>query len=239
MAVRDVILNARDPAKLLFTDLPKACACDPIGADVASNKSVQLFVQRVKAALDELRASWPELQERLRRQLREAFDLADSFHQSRMVLAGRAQRILLTVTEPKLRAFCLRLMDDKLPESEWLESLGSFLALKPPSKWHDADEEVFNSELAQTAARFRHVESIVFALSKSSGDAIGIRLAMTKADGVEHVQVVHSTADEERQLREMEAQFAALLADAGRLGLAAASRAIWAKLDKGDKPRNE
>jgi len=239
LAVRDVILNAQDPAKLLFSDLPKACSCDPIGGEASANKLVQLFVQRVKAALDELRASWPELQERLRKQLREAFDLVNSFHQSRMMLAARAQRILLTITDPKLRAFCLRLMDDKLPESEWLESLGSFLALKPPSKWHDAEEGVFNSELAQTAARFRHVESIVFGLGKSSGNAIGIRLAITKADGAEHVQVVHFTPDEERQLREMEAQFTVLLANGGRLGLAAASRAIWAKLDKGDKTRNE
>jgi hypothetical protein len=239
LAVRDTILDARDPARLLFTDLPKACACDPIGVGATAKKAVQRFVQALKAALDELRASWPELQERLRRQLREAFDLVDSFHQSRTDLATRAQRILLTIAEPKLRAFCLRLVDDKLPEPEWLESLGSYLALKPPSKWHDAEEDVFNNELAQLAARFHRVESILFGVTKSPDSAIGIRLAITKADGVEHVQVVHSTQDEERRLRDLEAQFAGLLANGGRLGLAAVSRAIWAKLEKGDKARNE
>ena len=44
----------------------------------------------------------------------------------------------------KFKAFCLRLMDVALSESDWLESIGSHLALKPPSKWHDAEEDLFN-----------------------------------------------------------------------------------------------
>ena len=237
LAVRDAILAAREPSRLLFNDLPKACGFEPFSASAAPSKDVQTFIRGLKSALDELRAAFPELQERLRKMLREAFDLPGAFQQFRAALARRAEQVVLGVNEPKLRAFCLRLMDDNLPESEWLESLGSFLALKPPAKWHDAEEDLFAQELGPLASRFHRVESIVFGDGKPSRNGIGIRLAITQANGTEHEQVIHFAADEEHQLRELQAQFEALLTKNKRLGLAAASRAIWSKLEKVEKTK--
>jgi hypothetical protein len=239
ISVRDAILNAREPARLLFTDLPKACGYEPFPADTTAIKPVHVFVKTLKAALDDLRAAYPELQERLRRKLLEAFDLPGSFQQFRTVLAARAEQILLSVTEPNLRAFCLRLLDDNLPESDWLESLGSYLALKPPSKWHDAEEDAFNSELAQLAAKFHRVESIMFAGGKSPKNTVGVRLSITQANGKEHAQVFYFSADEEHQLRDVQEQFEALLTEDRRLGLVAASRAIWTALEKKGQQENE
>lgn len=236
LAVRDVILNAREPTKLLFTELPKACGFQPILSDATASTALQAFVKTVKSALDELRAAFPELEGRLRSQLRSAFDLPGTFQQFRTALAARSERIMLAVTEPKLRAFCLRLMDDKLPEAEWLESIGSYLALKPPSTWHDAEEDLFNQELVQCSTRFHRVEGIAFAAGKSSTTAVGVRLAITQANGVEHEQVVHFTPNEEDQLRDLQTQFETLLTRDKRLGLVAASRAIWANLVKEGKP---
>jgi hypothetical protein len=237
-AVRDTILAAREPSKLLFTDLPKACGFESFPANVAASKEVQAFIRGLKAALDELRAAFPELQERLRKMLREAFDLPGSFQQFRTALARRAEQVVLGVNEPKLRAFCLRLMDDNLPESEWLESQGSFLALKPPAKWHDAEEDLFVQELSPLATRFHRVESIVFVGGKPSKSGVGIRLAITQANGTEHEQVIHFAADEEGRLRELQDQFEVLLTKDKRLGLAAVSRAIWSKLEKIEKTKS-
>jgi hypothetical protein len=235
LAVRDAILVAREPSRLLFNDLPKACGFDPFSTSATASKEVSAFIRSLKAALDELRAAFPELQERLRKLLREAFELPGAFQQFRTALARRAEQVVLGVNEPKLRAFCLRLMDDNLPESEWLESLGSFLALKPPAKWHDAEEDLFTQELGPLATRFHRVESIVFVHGKPSEGGVGIRLAITQANGTEYEQVIHFTADEESQLRELQSQFESLLTKDKRLGLAAASRAIWAKLEKAEK----
>ena len=237
LAVRDAILAAREPSKLLFNELPKACGFEPFPANAAASKEVQAFIRGLKTALDELRAAFPELQERLRKLLREAFDLPGSFQQFRSALARRAEQVVLGVNEPKLRAFCLRLMDDNLPESEWLESLGSFLALKPPAKWHDAEDDLFAQELAPLATRFHRVESIVFVDGKTAKTGIGIRLAITQANGTEHEQVIHVAADEETRLRELQTEFEVLLTKDKRLGLAAASRAIWSKLEKVEKAK--
>ena len=232
LTVRDTILNAREPARLLFSDLPKACGFEAIGADASATKATLAFVKTLKTALDDLRTAFPEMQERMRDRLREAFDLPGTFQQFRSALAGRSEQVLIGVAEAKLRAFCLRLIDDNLPESDWLESIGSYLALKPPSKWHDAEESLFNNDLATWALRFQHVESIVFAAGKSPRNSVGVRLAITQANGVEHEQVLHYTADEEHRMKELQRQFEGLLSKEGRLGLAAASRAILTNFEK-------
>ena len=237
LAVRDTILNAREPVKLVFIELPNACGFEPIRAEVSTKETVPAFVKTLQVALDDLKMTFPELQERLRKELRSAFNLPGTFQQFRTVLSARSKQMLLTVTEPKLRAFCLRLMDDGLPESDWLESIASYLALKPPSKWHDMEEEVFSHELAQCAAKFHRVESIAFAGSKSLKDSIGVRLAVTQADGVEREQVVHYAANEEDRLQDLQRQFEGLLTKDKRLGLVAASRVIQANLGQAEETK--
>lgn len=237
--VRDTILNAREPLKLLFTDLPRACGYEPFLAEDAISKTVQLFIKSLRAALDELRAAYPLLLERLKKSLREALDFPGIFPQFRTSLAERAEQVALGVTEPRLKAFCFRLSDDNLPETEWIESLGTYLAHKPPSKWQDSDEEAFYQELSKIVTRFNHTESIVFANGKPLKHGVGIRLAITQANGTEHEQVVHFTADEEHQVHKLQSEFAALLTRNNRLGLVAASRALWVALEKEGKVKGE
>jgi hypothetical protein len=237
LGVRQAILQAREPAKLLFNDLPTACGFEPIGAGLPTGKPIKLFVSTLRQALNELRIAFPELQDRLRGMLQASFNLSGSFHECRVGLVQRAQRISLTVTEPRFKAFCLRLMDDALPESDWLESIGSHLALKPPSKWHDNEEELFNAEITQVADLFHRVESIAFNGKNGTKDQSAIRVAITLATGAEHQQVIHFSAKEEHLMDDLQGRFADLLARNERLGLAAASRAIWASFESARKEK--
>ena len=239
LCARDAILKAREPARLLFSDLPAACGFQPFAPNAAPSKATLAFVKTLKEALDNLRAAFPEMEDRLRARLRAAFDLPGTFQQFRAALAARSEQVLVGIAEPKLRAFCLRLIDDNLPESDWLESLGSYLALKPPSKWNDAEEDLFNNELAACAIRFHHVESIVFAAGKSPRNSVGVRLAVTQANGIEHEQVLHYTLEEEYRMKDLQRQFEGLLKNEGRLGLAAASRAILTSFEGKEKRHYE
>lgn len=238
VAVRQAILEAREPSRLLFTELPVACGFDPIEAKSASGAPVKSFVKILKSTLDELRGAYPELQDRLRKELREHFALMGSIGEYRAALSERAHRVCVAASEPKFKAFCLRLIDEALAESDWLESVGSHLALKPPSRWQDADEDLFDSELAHIAGLFKRVESLVFSGKDAGRSEKAIRLAVTLATGVEHQQVIHFNAQEERQMTEMQQRFAEILSEDERLGLAAASRAIWARLEPVEK-RND
>ncbi len=238
LAVRQAILEAREPSRLLFADLPKACGFEAIEAKPNSSGPVKEFVKALKLALDELRGAFPELQDRLRKGLREHFDLGDSFLEYRAALTERAQRVGLTATEMKFKAFCLRLMDEALSESDWLESIGSHLALKPPSKWHDAEEDLFNTELTHLAGLFKRVESLIFTGAEGKQSQSAVRVAVTLATGAEHQQVIHFSADEEKRMNALQRKIADILSEDERLGLAAASRAIWARFESAEKKQD-
>jgi hypothetical protein len=238
LSVRDTILNAREPTKLVFEDLPNACGFEPVSTREGGT-AVKPFVRALKTALDELRAAYPELIERLRVRVKQEFMQPGSLNQFRTLLASRVEYVLLSVSEPKLRAFCLRLLDDNLPELDWLESLGSYLALRPPSKWHDTEEDAFNEALPRLTSQFHRVESILFSSKGAPENATGVRIAVTQSSGIEQEQVVHFTSDEGQRVFELERQFENLLASDKRLALAAASRAIWKSLQNGGESRDE
>jgi hypothetical protein len=120
------------------------------------------------------------------------------------------------------------LFDGGLSESEWLSSAGSVLALRPPDKWKDEDEDTFDRELENMAGRFKRAESAAFARGDDRGQ--GIRVAITKADGTERQEVVHVDAGEEKQLLQLQDQIVLVIKKNQRLGLAAASQAIWSLL---------
>ena len=70
-------------------------------------------------------------------------------------------------------------------------------------------------------------------LSYNSGNiktVNAIRIAVTQLDGTEKHEVIHFERDEERLIKDLQEEIASLICKNKKLGLAAASRAIWAQL---------
>jgi hypothetical protein len=99
-SVRDALVTAREPASLLFRDLPKACGIEPFVAEVPTDEErARLFVETLRAALDDLRAAYPRLLERVRDRL--ARRLSDGHVQlDRADIAKRALQVALAAREP-------------------------------------------------------------------------------------------------------------------------------------------
>jgi hypothetical protein len=238
LAVRDVILGAREPVLMLFHDLPVACGFQKfeVGAAIPS-KEAQNFVSSLKVSLDEMRIAFQDLQRRMISSISHEFGYDEqSLKLNREDLGERAGQLVLYVTESKLKAFAFRLFDDALPEPEWLESIGSFLALRPPNKWKDEEEDTFARELSIITGRFKRAESLGF--SNKSGNKKSknaIRVAITQFDGSERQEVFHFDKDEERSLKELQDEISALIVRNKKLGVAAASRAIWSQLKTGEE----
>ena len=236
LAVRAALVKAREPATLLFHELPKACGVNEISVDAEiAPKDIDVFVEKLKTNISDLKAAFPELKERIKKELAASFDISGPSQDVRQTLSDTSSEILISVSEPRLKGFCLRLNDDNLQEGEWLESLGSYICSKPPSKWLDNDEELFNQELQQIASRFRRVESVLFKNGKSGSNGTAVRLAITKADGSELDKVVHIVKDEESEVDRIEADIIKMLGKNKRVGMAAASRALWKLMNKDDK----
>jgi hypothetical protein len=227
-AVRATILAAREPSSLVFNDLPRACGFQPFLTDRSGNtEDVQRFVVLLRAGLEELRAAYPTLLEQMKTTMLRAFNLPEPFEEAKKVLAETADGMLVVITEPQLKAFCLRLADTKLPETEWLESIGSIVCAKPPSKWLDRDVDLFDEELGRVAGRFHRVESMTFARRKRTANGNAVRVAVTRPDGAELDRVLYTSAAEEPRIAELETEFSAMLTRSKRIGIAAASRALW------------
>ena len=228
LAVCDVILEAREPVKMVFHDLPAACgfAKFAIGKSVAVGDAKK-FVQKLKQSLDELRAAFQHLQQRLEVAIAKEFGYDNqSAAQYRPTLATRTERLLVQVTENKLKAFTFRLFDEGLSESDWLNSVGSVLALRPPDRWKDEDEDTFHRELEAMAGHYKRTESAAFTCVGGQG----VRVAVTQADGTERQEVIRIDASEQSLMRELQKQITGIIQKNKRLGLAAASRAIWSQI---------
>lgn len=228
LAVRDVILEAREPVKLIFHDLPTACNCPKfeIGKSVSASDANR-FVKSLRAALDDIRDAFPNLQHRIEDAIASELGFSgQKLRQYRVKVSERAEKLMVRVTENKLKAFVFRLFDESLAEPDWIGSVGSVLALRPPDKWKDEDEDRFQRELEALAGQFKRAESAAFA----HGGGKGIRVAITQSDGTERQEVVQVDVEDEKALAELQSQIMRVIKQNPRLGLAAASKAIWSQI---------
>lgn len=199
-AVRDTILAARDPVKLLFADLPEACGHHPIQAQKELRPSeLPQFAATLRSAVEELRLSSVQLRSRISGCLDENFAVTGALASKRAILRDRAERILPHIMEPRLRSFCMRIEDDGLPDDRWLEAISTYIVKKPPSLWSDDDEAVFNQELYFLCTSFKRMERFDFAQVSPGNRAI--RVSLTSGSGEELEEIVYP---EKADLQEVE-----------------------------------
>lgn len=113
--------------------------------------------------------------------------------------------------------------------------MGSFLCSKPPSKWIDNDLNYFEDELHRCARQFFRVESILFNQPSDVAGAHAVRVAITLQDGSEIEQVVYLATSDEAIVAKLEDSIRRLIAGSGRLGLAAAARALQTQIESGNQ----
>jgi hypothetical protein len=224
--VRDALVSAREPASLLFRDLPVACGLDPFAADrSADSEQVQKFVTRLREAMDDLRAAYPLLLERVRIRIARS-TAGGSTGADRSEIAQRARKVALAAREPRLQSFSRCLSDAALSDDAWVEAIGNFVVAKPPSRWVSADEVRAGDEIDVLGALFLRVETMNFS-ADSVSDESAIRLELTRRDGLEAARIVRTSAQDESAVQELTANIEGVLADSPDLNLAAISRVLW------------
>lgn len=232
-AVRDVILAAKDPTKVLFTDLPIACGLKPFAVDGPSQlASARDYSTCLRNALDELEGSYGLLLRRMRESLQRHFGVSGSLAHIRERLALRVEPLLVLTIEPRLKSVCLRFADRNMTDDAWLESLGSLVVQLPPGRWRDGDEENFDREMVSLGAKFSNLESIHFAKHKKSDWSQAFRLAVTREDGNEAQEVVYVETSDVQRVDELAAEFQVIFSKNRRLSMAALSKVVWQQLGK-------
>jgi hypothetical protein len=240
--IREAILEAREPAKLLFQELPVACGVEPFihgsNWDKHRNEAAS-FVDQLRRSLETLKVTMPALRDRISQQITKSFGLpaaVSRFQEIRDELAQRSERLLVNVADIELKAFCLRLFDNRMPEADWIDSVGSLIATSPPSRWKDQDEDVFREKLGAMVQRFLRVESANFESSAGArGTGQAMRIALTKQDGVERHEVIYLNSKEQQSVKKITEELLLWVGSDHRIALSALTKLTWELLDR----RNE
>lgn len=145
--IRDTLLKAHDPHKVLFIDL--AAILESSGGDS--------YVNSLRGPIVEISGAYDALLKDIETSMLEALDApTDRFDR----LQARAFAVEGVTGDLRQDAFAARLSKhDGTKES--MEGILSLAANKPPRDWNDRDIDAAQLELAQAALRFRQAEAFV------------------------------------------------------------------------------
>ena len=202
--VRELLFRAREPARLLFRDLPTACGCQPFDTSGGQDATqIDRFAKALRERLREMQNAYTDLLLRTRNALARRLSLPAGQAEGTAELRARAKQIAATPVEPVLKSFVIRAADDQLDSEDMQISLLAQLTGKPPGEWVDADEEQFEVSLAQVARRFRDTEALVVEPNGVNGDLALIRLAVAQRGRAEQECVVPLRQADEARIAEL------------------------------------
>lgn len=146
-SVRDTLLKASDPHKVLFIDL----------AALFENTGGISYVEALRGPIAEIAGAYDALLSRIEATMLEALD-APAGQLER--LRARAEAVAGMTGDLRQDAFATRLAKHD-GSKESIEGILSLAANKPPRDWNDRDIDMALLEIAKAALRFRQAEAFV------------------------------------------------------------------------------
>jgi hypothetical protein len=145
--VRDILIKAHDPHKVLFVDL----------AAVLESAGGKSYVSALRAPVAEIASAYEKMLNGIESAMMEALDAPTDRYDR---LQARALALEAVTGDLRQDAFAARLAKHD-GSRESIEGILSLAANKPPRDWNDRDIDVAQLELAQAALRFRQAEAFV------------------------------------------------------------------------------
>jgi hypothetical protein len=193
LAVRELLLNAREPDQLLLVDLPAACGFSGSVWRKPSPATIRKFGEALKAVLSELQHAYETQLLEVMRWLADAFHEPADLEQLRKSLAARAELIDDKVIDSKLKTFIFNAIDETTDGEGWLGRIGLAITGKSVEFWLDDDRREFQRLLAETAASFQRVEALHADLRARTFERgfTARRITYTTPEGEEAIRVVY------------------------------------------------
>ncbi|MDP2134738.1 MAG: hypothetical protein Q8J99_14140 [Sulfuritalea sp.] len=202
--LRDRFFASKSPAQLLFFQIPEAFGLRPLIGEAASPIHLTEFARKLKSTVGELRVAYHAVLMDFLNQLRGIFFLnpSDDLDRVRELLAGRHAGLQdYTIDVQGLKAFIGRLTDTYGDEKQWLISLASFLARKPPEKWNDEDAAAAKYRLFEFAKKIRELETLRLHSQRREDKATDFELILLKtiSQSAGETEAVVALDEEKRQ----------------------------------------
>jgi len=176
VAVRDLMLRAGDPRRLLFEELP-----DAVGVSIDGAEGATLFARKLQQSLRMMARAYPELLDEIERQIRQVFNLKGNAQEAKGQLQRRAAPLSPYAVEQKLQLFVREAARDH-GDRDWREVLGRVInGGLPPSHWKDSEVAAFQVRIQEVSGEFCRLEELV-AERRESGVSKVLRIGVL--DGV-------------------------------------------------------
>jgi hypothetical protein len=151
--IRDILLKADDPHRLLFMDLPNALG------------SSQLEMAPLSSALTEMLAAYPGMLQKVDTRLAEAIDGKPGDDSE---LRDRADYVSKATGDLRLEGFALRLKK-RDGSNKAIEGILALAMNKPPQEWTDLDVDGALVAVADLSLAFRKAEALISVSGREPG----------------------------------------------------------------------
>lgn len=146
-SIRDTLLKASDPHKVLFVDL----------VALFDSSDATSYINALKAPISELAGAYEAMLKKVEAEMLTALDApADQLNRLRI----RAETVSGITGDLRQDSFATRLAKHD-GSKESIEGILSMAANKPPRDWTDRDIDVASLEISQFSLRFRQAEAFV------------------------------------------------------------------------------
>ena len=228
--------EARQPDRMLFSDLPNACGFPAFeSSGRISADQIESYFSVLSSAFGELQRAYPQLLADVKQLIYSAFGCSGAIAQAREEMGHYARLILNLAVDLKLKSFLLRVIDPAVEETTWVESIATLLAGKPPTAWDDQDRSRFEVQLAATARTFEHFKVLAYEMERTgfallNGNVEMLRVSITVPDGGEIERVVQVPAAMARQAQHTADEVRRVLREQDWVGKTDVSVAILARV---------
>lgn len=191
IAVREALRTGREPDRLLFEDLPKACGLKPFVASPAvSTQRAKEFASGLRNAVAELESAYPNLLGSLYDAFAREFRVPAALR-LREDLRARSRYLVGNVLEPRIKSPLLMACDENLDDEDWLEAMAMSIGDRPPQEWRDEEVDQFNVRLHALATSFDRLEALLFTRRDEHREGFDARrVTVTAPNGSEVSRVV-------------------------------------------------
>lgn len=160
---RDVLSNAKDPAKTFFEDLPTALGYK----DLNSDEFVQQYLDLIRRAVRELNTCYDNLIDRIEKKIVEHLGLPTDYVEYKNILEARYRTIDSYILTPKTRSFLDRVLAPSESKREFIEKLAIVINDKRLDETKDPEEPMLIHQMLHILSELERYS----ALGESSSNA--------------------------------------------------------------------
>jgi hypothetical protein len=191
VAVRTALLEARDPAELLFTALPQALGEAPFaGRKTADRRRGKAVAEGVVAALGQLTSARPSLEKEVAAILCAAFAAPAGLAGLRSTLREKTAVLHGVSLEPGLAGLVQHSLN-ALPDEDWLEPLVLLVSGRPFGMWDDDDLGKVTARAQALAATLESAR----VLHRGGADHQSRLVSLTASDGSQRSVLMEKAPD--------------------------------------------